>query len=45
MLIPELPSIMKKDMEEVLKIKPLKYESHVSFENKLFMKLMKWIKK
>ena len=41
----DLLKIGEKDMEEILKIKPLKYESHVSFENKLFMKLMRWMNK
>jgi hypothetical protein len=31
------------DMEKVMKIKPLKYERHVSMANKLFFLLMKLI--
>ena len=33
------------DMEDVYKIKPLKYERHVSLANKLFFRLMKLIKR
>ena len=33
------------DMENVLKIKPLKYERHVSMANKLFFRLVKLIKR
>ena len=41
----DILAINEKEMEEVLKIKPLKYEKHVSKANKLFIKLMKFIKK
>lgn len=41
----DILKIEDKDMEEVLKIKPLKYEDHVSLENKLFIKFVKLIKK
>ncbi|MDR1097406.1 MAG: 7-cyano-7-deazaguanine synthase [Tannerella sp.] len=41
----DLLKIDEKDMEEILRIKPLKYESKVSFENRLFIKLMKLIKR
>jgi tRNA(Ile)-lysidine synthase TilS/MesJ len=37
--------INEKDMEDVLNIKPLKYEKYVSKANKLFAKLMKMVKK
>jgi len=37
--------IDEKDMEAVLKIKPLKYEKHVSKANKLFAKLKQFVKK
>ena len=36
--------IDEKDMEGVLKIKPLKYEKYISKANKLFIKLMKHIR-
>ena len=35
----------EKDMEDVLKVKPLKYENHISKTNKLYIKLMKFVKK
>ena len=38
-------AIDEKEMEEVLKIKPLKYERHVSVANKLYARLMKLIRK
>jgi len=38
-------AIDEKDMEKVLKIKPLKYERHVSVANKLYARLMKLIKR
>ncbi|MDR2145079.1 MAG: hypothetical protein LBE91_01285 [Tannerella sp.] len=41
----DMLGIDEKDMEDVLKIKPLKYERHVSKANKLFAKLMKLAKK
>ena len=34
----------EKDMEDVLKIKPLKYEKHISKANKLFSRMMKLLK-
>ncbi|MDR0574594.1 MAG: N-acetyl sugar amidotransferase [Tannerella sp.] len=40
----DLLNIEDKEMEHVLKIKPLKYERYVSSANKLFIKLMKFIK-
>ena len=40
----ELLEIDEKEMQEVLKIKPLKYERHVSQANKWFARLMKFIK-
>ena len=39
----DLLDIEDSDMEHVLKIKPLKYERHVSKANKLFFRLMKFI--
>ena len=41
----DLFDITDADMENVYKIKPLKYERHVSLANKLFFRLMKLIKK
>ena len=41
----DMLDIDEKDMEEVLKIKPLKYEKHVSKVNKLYAKLMKIVRK
>ena len=41
----DLLNIDDADMENVLKIKPLKYERYVSSTNKLFFWLMKFIKK
>ena len=35
----------EQDMENVLKIKPLKYEGHISKANKWYKKLMKFVKK
>jgi hypothetical protein len=37
--------INEKDLEAVLKIKPLKYERHVSKVNKLYIRLMKLVKR
>ena len=41
----ELFDITDADMENVYKIKPLKYERHVSLANKIFFRLMKLIKR
>lgn len=41
----ELLNVKEEDMESVLKIKPLKYEAHISLANKWFIKLMKYMKK
>jgi hypothetical protein len=41
----EMLDINEKDMENVLKIKPLKYERHISKANRWYIKLMKFVKK
>ena len=41
----DMLNIDEAEMEEVLKIKPLKYERHVSMTNRLFFRLVKFIKK
>jgi len=38
-------NIDEKDMEGVLNIKPLKYERHISKANKLYIKLIKLVRK
>jgi len=43
-LILDMLDIDEKDMDSVLKIRPLKYERHVSKANKLYIKLAKLIK-
>jgi tRNA(Ile)-lysidine synthase TilS/MesJ len=43
-VILDMLNIDEKDMEDVLKIKPLKYEKYVSKANKLFIKLVKFLK-
>jgi hypothetical protein len=41
----DMLDIDEKDMDNVLKIKPLKYEKHTSKANKLYVKLMKFVKR
>jgi tRNA(Ile)-lysidine synthase TilS/MesJ len=37
--------VNEKDMDDVLKIKPLKYEKHISKANKLYKKLMRFVRR
>ena len=40
----DMLDLTEKDMEDVLKVKPLKYEKYISKANKLYIKLMKFLK-
>ena len=40
----DMLNLTEKDMEDVLKVKPLKYERYVSKANKLFKKLMNFVR-
>ena len=44
-IILDMLGMDEKDMEQALKVKPLKYEKHISKVNKLFIKLMNLYKK